>query len=307
VDTLKIQSKIFNPNGYQLNVLTIIESDDLSISDTLMSFDDGAHDDSLSGDNIFGSSWPVKAGERYYNIRINAYPVVAGYLNNIYNAARFTTIGPIVFEEFDIVSSDTIPNPGDRSSFVISLKNESATDSVINITVKTISLDTCAQVQSFDRNYDNIAPGEVAEPNRRITIFFDENCPAQTEIDFALDIYSDGYLFWSDTFTVFLDSIVSSIEKLESKFPTKYALDKNFPNPFNPTTTIGYQLPYTSDVELSIYNLLGQKVATLVSERQQVGHYQVDWNAGGFASGVYYYILRTDAGFVQSRKLLLLK
>ncbi len=307
-DTLNIYSEIDNPNGHVLTVRAIVENYDLSISDTLLLFDDGAHHDSSAGDNIFGGSWPVISGHGYFNVSIQAYPSEVGFLNNIlYDAARFTTAGPVAFDEYTITSEDTIPNPGDRLSFVISLKNESATDSVINITVKTISLDTCAQVQSFDRNYDNIAPGEVAQPNRRITILFNENCPARTEIDFALDIYSDGYLFWSDTFTVFLDSIVSSIENRELNLPTEYVLDQNFPNPFNPTTTISYQLPYASDVELSIYNLLGQKVATLVSERQQVGHYQVSWNAGGFASGVYYYILRTDAGFVQSRKLLLLK
>jgi choice-of-anchor B domain-containing protein len=239
VDTLKIQSKIYNPNGYQLNVQTIVESDDMSISDTLMSFDDGAHDDSLSGDNIFGSSWPVKAGERFYIIRINAYPVVAGYLNNIYNAARFTTIGPIVIDEFEIGLTDTIANPGDRLPFRINLKNNSLSDSVFNLSTKTISMDSCASIYGVsDPQYDYIAPGEVAKPSRGFTILFSDECEEQTGLKFALEIYSNGYLFWSDTFAVFVDSIVSSIEMPESNLPNEYALKQNFPNPFNPTTTI---------------------------------------------------------------------
>jgi hypothetical protein len=316
VDTLMIQSKIYNPNDYQLAVRAVIESDDLSISDTLMLYDDGAHIDSLSGDNIFGSSWPVKTGERYYTVRINAYPVGAGYLNNIYNGPRFTTIGPIVIDEFEIGLTDTIANPGDRLPFRINLKNNSLSDSVFNLSTKMISLDSCALSPALsDPQYDYIAPGEIAEPSRGIFISFSEECQVQTGIDFALNIYSDGYLFWSDTFTVFLDSIVSSAEQEgDPTIPTKYALDKNFPNPFNPTTTIGYQLPVTSDVELGIYNLLGQKVVTLVSKQQSVGYYNVDWNASSFASGIYYYRLEAiasgsgrDKPFVQTRKLILLK
>jgi hypothetical protein len=60
-------------------------------------------------------------------------------------------------------------------------------------------------------------------------------------------------------------------------------------------------------VDLNIYNLLGQKVVTLVSERQQAGTYKVEWDASGFACGVYYYQLKCDAGFIQTKKLLLLK
>ncbi|MCK4560412.1 MAG: T9SS type A sorting domain-containing protein [Calditrichia bacterium] len=58
---------------------------------------------------------------------------------------------------------------------------------------------------------------------------------------------------------------------------------------------------------MSIYNLLGAKVATLVSENQQAGQHTVEWDASGFASGVYYYRLKCDAGFIQTKKLVLLK
>ena len=89
--------------------------------------------------------------------------------------------------------------------------------------------------------------------------------------------------------------------------PNSFTLYQNYPNPFNPVTIINYQLSMTNDVKLTIYNLLGQKVATLVSEKQKAGHHHVEWDASGFASGVYYYRLSTDAGFVQAKKLVLLK
>jgi photosystem II stability/assembly factor-like uncharacterized protein len=90
-------------------------------------------------------------------------------------------------------------------------------------------------------------------------------------------------------------------------YPNKFSLSQNYPNPFNPKTVISYQLPVISDVELSIFNLLGQKMATLVSKKQSAGYHQIDWDASGFASGVYYYQLHTDAGFTQTRKMILLR
>jgi hypothetical protein len=93
--------------------------------------------------------------------------------------------------------------------------------------------------------------------------------------------------------------------------PLEFSLAQNYPNPFNPTTVISWQVGATGrspvQVELSIYNVLGQKVCTLVSEKQKAGTYEVEWDATGFASGIYLYSLQTDKGFSQTRKLILLK
>jgi hypothetical protein len=89
--------------------------------------------------------------------------------------------------------------------------------------------------------------------------------------------------------------------------PGSYSLKQNYPNPFNPQTTIAYDLPRADQVELVVYNTLGQKVATLVSEKQAAGSYRVEWNAGRYASGIYYYKLKCACGFTQTRKLVILK
>ena len=86
-----------------------------------------------------------------------------------------------------------------------------------------------------------------------------------------------------------------------------FVLQQNYPNPFNNSTMINYQLAATSDVNLSVYNILGQKVATQVNKNQTAGNYNIEWDASGFASGIYIYTLETSTGFKQSRKLLLLK
>jgi hypothetical protein len=99
---------------------------------------------------------------------------------------------------------------------------------------------------------------------------------------------------------------VLAIEINEDVIPVEYSLLQNYPNPFNPRTVISYQLSVISEVDLSIYNLLGQQVATLVNERQSAGSHQVEWDASGFASGIYYYILKTGE-FQDVKKMVLLR
>jgi hypothetical protein len=88
--------------------------------------------------------------------------------------------------------------------------------------------------------------------------------------------------------------------------PTRFALDQNYPNPFNPSTTITYALPKSSDVRLSVCDMLGREVSVLVNERKDAGVHEVKFGASVLASGVYLY--RLQAGeFVQTRKLVLLQ
>ena len=95
-------------------------------------------------------------------------------------------------------------------------------------------------------------------------------------------------------------------EQENKSSPENYRLLQNYPNPFNPKTAISYQLSAVSDVELSIYNLLGQNVATLVSATQSAGSYNIEWDGAAFSSGVFF--CRLEAGeFVKVIKLLLVK
>lgn len=88
--------------------------------------------------------------------------------------------------------------------------------------------------------------------------------------------------------------------------PASFALQQNYPNPFNPSTTISYSLPERTYVTLSVYNQLGQKVATLFSGEKEAGQYSVTWDAGNMASGVYVCTLQA-VKFSTSKKLLLVK
>jgi fibronectin type 3 domain-containing protein len=99
---------------------------------------------------------------------------------------------------------------------------------------------------------------------------------------------------------------LTSLEDDQNALPTTFQLHQNYPNPFNPTTKINYELPITNYVELSIFNTLGQRVTTLVSEQQLAGRYSVEWDASRYSSGVYYYRIKANK-FEDVKKMILLR
>jgi hypothetical protein len=100
---------------------------------------------------------------------------------------------------------------------------------------------------------------------------------------------------------------VTGIEDVNLKqAPRSFTLSQNYPNPFNPTTTIDFALPKESDVKLSVFSMLGQKVATLANAHMNAGRQSVLFDASKLSSGVYFYKL--EAGDFQSiKKMMLLK
>lgn len=100
---------------------------------------------------------------------------------------------------------------------------------------------------------------------------------------------------------------VSNEVEDEGQNPFSYKLDQNYPNPFNPTTNISFSLASSSDVTLEVFNMLGQKVATLLqNEKRSAGDHNQSFNASSLSSGMYVYRLSTSS-FVQSRKMMLIK
>ncbi|MBO6570964.1 MAG: T9SS type A sorting domain-containing protein [Balneola sp.] len=88
--------------------------------------------------------------------------------------------------------------------------------------------------------------------------------------------------------------------------PTEFTLGQNYPNPFNPTTNINYSVGEAGPVNITVYNVMGQKVAELLNTTKNAGSYQLTWNATGVASGIYYYRL-TAPGQVLTRQMTLIK
>jgi hypothetical protein len=113
-----------------------------------------------------------------------------------------------------------------------------------------------------------------------------------------------GWSEWSETWH-FRVAVGTAVES-EPGIPTSYALHANYPNPFNPTTTITYDLPEATDVRLTVYDALGRTVETIGTWHLAPGTYEATWEPSGLPSGVYLYRLETPA-FSRSRRMMLLK
>ena len=96
------------------------------------------------------------------------------------------------------------------------------------------------------------------------------------------------------------------VRSSEYTVPVEYQLEQNYPNPFNPSTNIKYSIPEASFVQLKVYDILGNEVATLVNEEQSTGIYRVELDASALPSGVYFYRIQA-ASFVDTKKMILLK
>ncbi len=106
---------------------------------------------------------------------------------------------------------------------------------------------------------------------------------------------------------VYRDTIsITGISETGNNIPSGFCLKQNYPNPFNPTTVISWQLPVRSHVSLKVYDVLGNEVAELVNEEQIAGTHQINFDANGLSSGVYFYKL-TARKFTETKKLLLMR
>ena len=99
----------------------------------------------------------------------------------------------------------------------------------------------------------------------------------------------------------------SNVIEVSINIPEKFVLEQNYPNPFNPSTSIRYSISKTSIVSLKVYDVLGREVATLVNEEKQPGAYEVNFDASGFSSGIYFYRLRAGGNYSATQKMVLLK
>ncbi|MBP9580805.1 MAG: T9SS type A sorting domain-containing protein [Ignavibacteriaceae bacterium] len=98
----------------------------------------------------------------------------------------------------------------------------------------------------------------------------------------------------------------SDVVSVVFDLPTDFALGQNYPNPFNPTSKIKYSVPQSGLVSIVVYDLTGQEVATIINEVKEPGNYEINFNAGGLSSGVYFYRMTAD-NFTQVKKMSILK
>jgi hypothetical protein len=161
---------------------------------------------------------------------------------------------------------------------------------------KGFEIERSLSKNSLSKHWEKIGFAEGSGTTTELTAysFADKNIPTGNVYYRLKQIDFDGTFEYSNYI------------EIEVLSPAEFMLYQNFPNPFNPSTMIQYQLALNSNVTLKIYDALGNEVSTLLNEYQPAGTYQIEYNPAGLTSSVYFYQLKAD-NFIQTKKMLLLK
>ena len=163
------------------------------------------------------------------------------------------------------------------------------------------NIKTFQDCQANDDNFVFVTPGNPGQVIGQTGIVLYSHTP---RYGFGTCPTVQFHELWIRPFT--FSSVVTNVHQTDYTIPMNYDLEQNFPNPFNPSTTIRYSLPIQSKVILTVFNILGQKVRTLVQEEQEAGRHEVKFNGLELAGGIYFYRIKAGS-FVETKKLLLLK
>jgi len=297
VDTLVITSQSTNPGSHNIEIYATLLSIDSSYVDSLMLYDDGAHNDGAAGDGLFGNSMlapiieqEVMVGTKMYDID-NSVEIVLNDLD------RFTTIGPL-----SVNGCIEILRVSNRIYYQMEIRNNGSSTAARNVQAKiTISDPYVTGMLSDFQNFGSISAGStgLSSGNFGVTTV---NLPANHTFVFHAQIYSNNSLYWEDSTSVFV-----GISEADDQIPQVFSLKQNYPNPFNPKTTIEFSIPKAEYVELKIFDAKGKEIQTLVSDNMSAGVYKYDWYAAdNVASGIYYYVIKAGE-FTDTKKLVLMK
>jgi len=180
-----------------------------------------------------------------------------------------------------------------------------ASDSTVIISLDGLASDVDSPLESlvwsFETSNDTVVADYDSESNT-VSI----SAPGfKGDVEIYGTVTDDSMATDTDTIVVHVE-LVTGIEDLYSNLPTKYELQQNFPNPFNPTTKIRFGLPQAANLTLEVYNIVGQKVATVFEGHKAAGYHVVEFDASSLASGIYFY--RIQAGrYIAIKKMILIK
>jgi len=158
---------------------------------------------------------------------------------------------------------------------------------------------TYAYMSFFDERLELV---DISDPSEPVFVAGYSGAESRNEVS----VRGEYIYVATEKYLLILCLTETGLEEVGTIYPNTFSLSRNYPNPFNASTTISYDLPTQSEVKIEIYDLLGRKIETLLAGTQPAGSHSVVWNAEDASSGVYFY--RIEAGdFVETRKCVLLK
>jgi hypothetical protein len=298
--TVTLTAKVENPNDHNLSVNARITSLDSTINETVSLFDDGNHNDGDPGDGTWGATWPVPDMKTIFSADVTTEDLTAGTSRSIPGAAKFTTIGPVVFDGITYRGNDTIPNPGDRILITMTLRNNDLAVSAVKLQVKLTSLDTTLAniIPDPDISLADIAPGKIS---RKIPfkITISEDCPVDTVISFKVDISGDFYTFWIDTFSI----TVLATTNINAEDISK-PIARIYPNPTADIINIEISNTGGQEIEIELLTITGQVIYRKDYKNSQ-GYFTEQIDLSGYARGLYFVKIR-QSGAVYNGKIIVM-
>jgi predicted GH43/DUF377 family glycosyl hydrolase len=294
-DSVLFRTTILNFSIHHFTAKLIYTNLENTLTDSLTLYDDGLHGDSEPNDGIYGVYIPPLKVEDDFMLNVSTTEDSTNkYINAPISQFRFTTAGPIKLDSLSVTKVSS-------TAYTVKpfFKNEGASYTVNDLKVKISTVDNRFTIETDTISISSIAPGATAGATNDINISASSRFSGVFNLNF--EIMSDGWTYWTDK----ISQAITGIDEVMHT-PINYNLFHNYPNPFNPSTIIKYQIPASGLVTLKIYDILGNEVATLVNEEKAAGIYKIKFNASNLASGVYFYRI-TARNFFSTKKFILLK
>ena len=316
---------IFDVSGVGLTNLTVGPSfvgsqDSVVISaDILGDVDDASIlayvNDVINGDQIqvemeesdgtWSTSWSPGA-QSFFNIDLEMEHGADSETLFYENIGIFTSVGPVTVS----MRGETIGNPGDVLLMEFIVTNHSPDQELTDVSVSFGAESmACLDALSSDLYYlGDVAPSDsVGSGGYFFVASINNDCSADSTILINVDIYSGEDSYWEDNFSITIETLGIDGESL----PVAYSLSDAYPNPFNPSTKIQYGVPKEDLVSITIHDVVGRHVKTLVSTKKDPGSHTVHWDATNdqgemVSAGMYFYVIRSG-GFMDAKKMILLK
>jgi len=228
--------------------------------------------------------------------------------------SRYSNTKDNTNNQFTLTNAISLANTNNpRVEFAAKWAMEKSGSTYYDYTRLQISTDNGSIWTSLPGRYTVTASSQPGWSGSRRWVYESINLNAykNMNVKFRFTMYTDsgtpGDGFYFDDFRVvdYFNS-VTGISNISGEAPSVYSLSQNFPNPFNPSTSIKFGLPKDGFVSLKIFDVTGKEIMKLLSADMKAGSYKIDFNAADLSSGIYYYQI-TSGSFVETRKMILIK
>jgi spore coat protein CotH len=297
-------------------------------------YDDGAHADGASNDGKYGVTINANSSYlEYYIYSENGYAASFMPEGAEYDVYKLNISGKLVLNEFMADNKSTVADANNDYDDWIELYNNTENDISLSgyylsddeseltqwafpdtiipaYSYLIVWADNDEEVGELHANFKLSASGEAIYLTNPSSVVIDEIVFGAQSEDVSMGRYENGIGSWtymSPTFSIENIADLSNVDDGNAMTPSEFLLEPNYPNPFNPTTTISFSLPEAGDISLFIYNAAGKLVDVILDGQNcAVGYYSYQWNASQFASGLYIAVLHNGVQR-STQKLMLLK